>query len=101
MLTSIGTSSSPSWSFSLPGLLLPESGLRLPHSGWQFPDSGLQLPDSEFLSPDSGLSSPLVGVTLLASSPLLSLLLQPSSLANHFSHHVCLGLVMGSKQLNQ
>jgi hypothetical protein len=51
MLTSIGTGSSPCRSFSLPGLLLPESGLRLPDFGWQFPHSGL-LP-----SPDLGLSS--------------------------------------------
>jgi hypothetical protein len=84
MLTSIGTDSSPCWSFSSPGLLLPESGLGLPDSGWQFPDSGLQLPNYGFPSPDPELSSPLVGVTMLASSPLLSPLLPPSSLANHF-----------------
>jgi hypothetical protein len=77
MLTSIGTGSSPCRSFSLPGLLLPESGLRLPNSR-------LQLPDSRFSSPNPGLSSPLAGVTVLTSSPLLLPLLPPSSLANHF-----------------
>jgi hypothetical protein len=95
MLTSIGTDSSPCQSLSLPGLLLPESRMRIPNFGWQFLESGLQLPDSEFLSPNPGLSSPLARVTLLASSLLLSLLLLSSSLANHSSHHVCFGLVMG------
>jgi hypothetical protein len=36
-------------------------------------------------------SSPLARVTLLTSSLLLSPLLQPSSLANCFSCHVCFG----------
>jgi hypothetical protein len=101
MLMSIGTSSSHCRSFSLPGLLLPESGLRLSNSGWQFPDPGLQVPDSGFPSPNSRLSSPLVGVTLLTSSLLLSPLLQPSSLTNHFSCHICFELVIGRKLLNQ
>jgi hypothetical protein len=97
MLTSIGTSSSPFRSFSLPGLLLPKSGLWLPDSGWHFPDSGMQLPNSGFPSPYPRLSFPLARITLLASSPLLSVLLPPSSLANRFSRHVCSGLVMGRK----
>jgi hypothetical protein len=67
VLTSIGTGSSPCWSFSLPRLLLPKSGLWLPNSGWQFPHSGLHLPDSGIPSPNPGLSSPMVRVTLLAS----------------------------------
>jgi hypothetical protein len=55
MLRSIGTSSSPCRSLSLPELWLPSSG-------WQFPDSGLQLPESGFSSSDLVLPSPLVRV---------------------------------------